>query len=695
MGYLSTYYYSVWVHKIENDLFWAYSPQFSLYSVTSASIWNALASLSDLLINVMNRLLEQKFPLPSSETFSSIPSHLLSGVQSPLVIIIRIMVADGFNNKPSIYTSSLISENKIQLMPIEHLRTPVELSKIPISRPEFTYIGLPKWQPINGLSLRNEMLQLVKAYCPDYTIGTVITDRNDIEKFLDDIIARSLKKFEELLSRYDIYDILSCALPQLDCLIYFNARDEYEQLCSTDLLGVPSDLKKKYYAEKSFSRSMVSFGLTFTIDYTIGNPPSGREKLSIESYERLIILAYIYTYCRGLKDRYQSLNTIYEIVICSHCIDERELNVKQNWFLNYVMSRVEERWNRACDYYWKPKHLDNNYFRDHKKMGKIFDELMNDLNVAFSDEFGITYDQFKDFGKAISNIRLDSGKSICCIKLSKLQQYCQSQYGLNKDVVERILDNFSLFLQLGTEPSLVQTKIDPNNPLGDNSIRRRPFILRKSTKKNTDVYVYWGLRSRSWSYHYFLNMLFDAKYFPKPDGKLEKWVSKYRNYQGFVFRNTVCAWFICNCPTDQYSVLKEELNLKKFNKNVGNLGDVDVLVVDKIQHIVYSIECKNISHARKPKDIKTEFDKFSLIEGNNEYIEKHSKRHIEMKNNSEKLKKILKLPFSPKIVSIIITSDAIMAPNTGNVPLPVYSYKDLAIKGLTILFEAQKHPFNT
>lgn len=114
---------------------------------------------------------------------------------------------------------------------------------------------------------------------------------------------------------------------------------------------------------------------------------------------------------------------------------------------------------------------------------------------------------------------------------------------------------------------------------------------------------------------------------------------------------------------------------KGYFKNSKNLGDIDILLVDKANNTIYSIECKNTIQSKTPYEFKMELDNYIGTESKKGQILKHLNRNMWLIENIDLVKTKLSLTGNYKIKSIIVTKNII--PKIQSLPLEIFSYLEL------------------
>lgn len=694
---MSLYVYSIWIHELNEFDYYAYCPQFPLNYVISSDRLNAYLSLNDVLIVFLNNLIHQGYPPPNSEDFSYIPDYLKSGIRPPTVLLMPFIVNDGLDIHPDDILYEIIYKNHICQMPIEIIRLPDEISEDIIEHPEYDGFGLPELQPINTSTLGEEIKEIVSVFNPEYTLGTEISDKKEIEDFLALICDETLKKIHTMVHEYSQSDLLSYYIPQRDLITYFYGRTNYELNKSPFPSKDMSNLEKACHNSKRKLRSIFSFGLNFLISYVVSESPNGLNKLSPDMYDKLLALSYLYVHFRRVQDSFHAVGMTDSIKIISQGIHEVERSFDEKWFDNYGIAILENEMGIIEEKRNYPQHLARESDPTLINRYERFNLLDKERESAFLAEFGVTYQQIQEFDSFLNSIRMASKQTICETYVEKIVTMLHDRYGWDREVIDKLFAMFTLPKRHSwpTIPTgYKDTDIDPNNPFGGLQITRKPLIIIR--KDGEDDLILWGLRARSWSFQYFLSRIRDGKY-PVTSPKLNDWISKYSEKEGMMFRDAVYLWFKEYCTSPKYKIEVTEVKLKKLFRQGGDLGDIDVVVCDLENNILYSIECKKITHPRKPTDIRNEFDRFGINtdnDKNHEYYLKHKARHENLNLYPNVIQERLRLPKPPKTVSLIITSDVIMSQFTGTSPIPIYCYNDLMKKGVSILDEACYHPFN-
>ncbi|MEO4005360.1 hypothetical protein [Flavobacterium sp. CAU 1735] len=110
--------------------------------------------------------------------------------------------------------------------------------------------------------------------------------------------------------------------------------------------------------------------------------------------------------------------------------------------------------------------------------------------------------------------------------------------------------------------------------------------------------------------------------------------------------------------TDTYIKPNAPLN------HTEDIGDVDVLIIDQTDKILYSLECKSMSPSRNVKEMIEEVSKlFGENSSEKGWIEKHMIRHRWLENNLDAVGRVYKTDLNDfRIKSFFVTNEEMLIP---------------------------------
>lgn len=695
---MSIHVYSIWTHQLENGDYYSYCPQFPLHYSIAHGLFDAAVRLSDVILSVTNILINKGQKLPESEYFDYLPVDLLVSIQSPHVLLMPIKIEDGIENMSPMILQILVRENEVIPLPLEVLELPEAVEQHFSTNPELIGFNLPPLELLQCDILREEIEGITTSYNPNYKSDSIISGREEIDLFLKYVCDKSLEKLYYLIHEYDTETLLTYFIPQLDLLHYFYGREKNE----LERKAAVHSFSKKYLvyaATKRTNRSILSLGLRFLIDYIAAERPSGSlQYLPPEKYDKILALGFLYIHTRGVRDRLHHIKCMDKIIISPQGFSEVEINFTGDWFGQYNLATVDNEIEIVEENTYTLPHLNLNETDKIRLANKSKKHILTEYEIsdAVMEEFGVSLEDLKIFDRLLAGVITTPDRessvflSCCSVPREVLISVLLAHHNWERETVEQLIRLFTIPRRNGWNDipdGYTEDDNDPNNPSAGLSIQTKPII-------EIGDKLLWGWRYRSRTYLSFARHLENGE-IPHKTNKMQVIKSKLANYNSTLFRESVYLWFRNTYQEPKYRVEEDEIKLRSLYKdNSEDLGDIDVAVCDLEHNILYSIECKHNTHPRKPKEIRNEFDKYGLIEGKNDYIVKHKKRHENMRKNPEIMRGRLKFSDNPKIISLIITEDITMAQHTGATEIPVFSYKDLIRQRTDVLMEATRHPFN-
>ena len=302
---------------------------------------------------------------------------------------------------------------------------------------------------------------------------------------------------------------------------------------------------------------------------------------------------------------------------------------------------------------------------------------------AFKSEFGINLTDYADFISILIKLAVDDEKDVVVISKSNLIDILKSELEWEYEKSVPAIENFSLsHRENWDDPPEGYSKNDINpwvfrRPL---SYHLKPLII----KNNEDETVIYGFRNVLHSFSDLLHLIFKGLY--KTDNsskKFKSFVGKMGDIKGKEFNERVFKWFEDNLDASEKFYLKQNVKIDKIVKADPKYGDIDILLLDKNEKRLFSIECKDIEGARNPREIFHEIEKFF---DNKEWIKKHQRREIWIKNNLDKLgNKIGHDLKDYKVFSFFIVSQELPIIYLKETPIDILPFSQIKNDGPTFL----------
>lgn len=127
-------------------------------------------------------------------------------------------------------------------------------------------------------------------------------------------------------------------------------------------------------------------------------------------------------------------------------------------------------------------------------------------------------------------------------------------------------------------------------------------------------------------------------------------------------------------------------------KHTADIGDIDVLIIDKSAKVILSLESKSMSPSRNIMEMVSEVNKLFGSKSEKGWIDKHMERHEWLLKNKQQLAKKYGIDVSDyEVKSFFVTDEDMLTPHLKkmNLPLPFITKYDLEKDGYKILFKKQ------
>lgn len=158
---------------------------------------------------------------------------------------------------------------------------------------------------------------------------------------------------------------------------------------------------------------------------------------------------------------------------------------------------------------------------------------------------------------------------------------------------------------------------------------------------------------------------------------IQSLLAKRNHINGRKFREEVYNWLINNTDLD---VIPYEVPIspKHILKSETNLGDIDIMAVDREKKIVLLLELKNTKQAKNTYDFKRDIENYL-----DSLIPKHDKRVKWILENKNLLAKFLKHEIDDyEIFSCIISSATLPLKYMDKSPMPIYAFSEIKSDGI-------------
>jgi len=317
--------------------------------------------------------------------------------------------------------------------------------------------------------------------------------------------------------------------------------------------------------------------------------------------------------------------------------------------------------------------------------------IPENLNKAFQEDFGVSLERILVFMGALAEIAFQQSAPYGSFKLANLCSEVNNY--INDDFDPKEFDSVVNYLALTKRGKLEKLPkgydfidIMPwrfNRML---SLLRKPLII---VEDGTEKTAYWGPRAILDSRSYLMDQCTSDRLRVFEDSKTKSALGKFAQERGdALVKRVVNAIDMKDhiYHTDVYIGPKHDL------KNETLIGDIDVMIIDQIKKVLYSLECKSMSPSRNIKEMIEEVDKLFGSDNTMGWIGKHMRRHEWLEKNKNIVTKKYGVDINGyNIKSIFVTQENMLTPHLkkDSLPLPFITIYDIEKYGLAALENAE------
>ncbi|HTE84777.1 MAG TPA: hypothetical protein VK821_08585, partial [Dehalococcoidia bacterium] len=205
------------------------------------------------------------------------------------------------------------------------------------------------------------------------------------------------------------------------------------------------------------------------------------------------------------------------------------------------------------------------------------------------------------------------------------------------------------------------------------SYLRRPLLLRNNAQGAEFV---WGSRNLFRAGQYLLDLCMTGRLKARSE-LMKRVITSMRQKDGEAFNDTVAD--LLNRPA---TIVKKRVrrigSLRIARPNGEDLGDIDVLVVNKQTRRITAVETKDLEFARTPAELSNEVSKLAM--GSHSTAHKHRDRMEWARGHIDEILRWLEIPSDARrwrVHGIIVTSRDLLTPLTVAAGVDTVSYRSV------------------
>ncbi|HII07744.1 MAG TPA: hypothetical protein HA349_10655 [Methanotrichaceae archaeon] len=411
----------------------------------------------------------------------------------------------------------------------------------------------------------------------------------------------------------------------------------------------------------------------FIIEYVVARNPAGLRPMSYSVYDRLQAIAHHIINFGFMSDLiyYELADIKLNLLPSGRLGTERDQfeKARESYLPTFLAGEVVRR-TRLFGHYWGT---------DNSVPEKT--ELANRIDEAAKIEFGISITDLLDLMTEARTIGQEINPVVVCLPLNDLIDYLEKQLGWQRKRVSDAIDLLSLrprsdFFDPPTPYK--KTDIFPWRFNRSLSYIRLPFLIRNH---DGTTEVLWGNRHL---YDAQLNLigLCTSGRLKAKSTEMKRVLSEINNDRGRKFNDTIINAFKKNSGFIVKANIKKIGAKRLQDSNGGDLGDIDILVVNTKKRRLKIVECKDLALARTPHEMSIEIK--NLFEGSRSkrpIVERHQRRVDWIRKNLKDVLARLDLELDHvgkwKIELLIIVNIELMTPHIRKSPIRVLSLAEL------------------
>lgn len=523
----------------------------------------------------------------------------------------------------------------------------------------------------------DSIIPALGKYCPP--VGEVKTqqERNDLSnKIVQKALLPLLRK---KLSLFDSTELIKILISQNESLI--REREELKVLTPTRIAcfgNIQQHQKDVKNGLSNLDKALVANRCL--TEHLAAEPSNGSKIVSTTAVDELMAIMNQIISWGSLSDQiHYNLLDVKMDILPSGRIGTEKSHIKEI-FDPYYESKTQENISDAIEAF------DGIFKQDEDTELR---EVPKNLDEAFYQDYGITVTRIIQFMDGLVLIGLSQSTTYASAALKDLPDLIEESVGKFEEIE---FNNAIEYLSLTNRGNL------ENLPKGYKhidimpwrynrmlSLLRKPIILVDAENAVESKVAYWGFRQIMTSKLYLADQFHSDRLRVLENSKVKRVLGKFANERGKALVKKVievierAELFI---DTDVF--IGPDYSLK----NDIDIGDIDVLVIDRERKVLFSLECKSMSPSRNMKEMIEEVEK--LFGSNSEmgWVDKHLRRHNWIKANRHQVSSKYAIDISDfTIKSIFITNEEMITPSLrkGTLPMPFVTSYEIEREGYKAL----------
>lgn len=291
------------------------------------------------------------------------------------------------------------------------------------------------------------------------------------------------------------------------------------------------------------------------------------------------------------------------------------------------------------------------------------------LQPLLRDEFGYSLDELSDTIAALLSLGMAENRAFASRPRTEVVAAVKGATDWGHSDVDRVLTAMTLGERSSFEDtgSLEAFHVYPWRFNRELSYLRRPLLIRE---EDSEPWLVWGPRNLARAFRHLLVLITEGRLRARQGGALERYIAGIAQEKHERFNGEVANWFdACGFQTRRRA---SKFQSDKLRDAQGDLGDVDVVVVDHGRRRLLAVECKAVHLALAAADIANQIGELSrkfMI---------HLRRAQWLLQHAKSVQYELSLEDGPwEILACAVTDETLLSQSYRDAPLPVSSIAEL------------------
>lgn len=534
-------------------------------------------------------------------------------------------------------------------------------------------------QPYDTSIVLNSIVPALGSLCPP--VGEIATqkERDDLcFKIVQNALFPILKS---KIGQYNSTELLKRFISLNESLI--RKREELRVHTPTRIACFVSVEQHQIDLQSNLSDvNRTAIALRCLIEHVAAEPSKGTKIISVAAIDELVATMDQIISWGSLSDQIHfNLFDVKMGILPSGRIGTDKTQIREV-FDPYYQSKTKENVSDAISTFEQVFPQNENY---------ITKDIPKNLDEAFLTDYGISFTRICQFIDGLGNIGFLQSTPYACLPLVNLRNEVNKYVD---DFDETEFTNGINYLALFNRGKIEQLPkgyefidIMPwrfNRML---SYLRKPIIIVDAEVPGGSKNVYWGVRQILTSRIYLNDQCRSDRLRVFKNSEVKKVLGKFAQERG---DNLVIKIMDSINPTDLMIDRDVYIGPQYSLKNDIDIGDVDILIIDIQNKILFSLECKSMSPSRNIKEMIEEVEKLFGSKSEMGWIDKHLRRHDWLEANRGQIIIKYGIDISDfKIKSIFITNEDMLTPylRMQNLPIPFNTSYEIEKQGYSCLFK--------